>query len=348
MRISFWLTSTTRELGEENWGKTPMGGAEVSAVQLGEELLKLGHEVSYYLQRAKPFERGRLRVRTHDQVFDEEHDYFICVRPHLVLDGDFGKVKKILWSGDAFDQSSNDIFWNRDTARSLDAFVFKSNWQKEKVLEKYFYIEPEKTRVIYNGVKTDNYNGDIEHQKNRFIYASTWYRGVFNFIEIWPKILEKIPEAEIHVFAKTSLYSEMNPKDDGWIPIAEELCKLRGMVLREPVPQEILTEEIQKSWLMLYPNTRFVESSCGVALQSLVAGTPVITTKRAGLPETVGKGGILIEEKDGWEDTFAEKVYELWWKKEKWKPLSEWGKSLNPQVSWTQKAKEWETFLRSL
>jgi glycosyltransferase involved in cell wall biosynthesis len=338
----------------ENWGKAPMGGTEISALNLGEELLRLGHDVTYFLQRAVPFDKGvhggQLHVRRHESILSEKLEYFVCVRPHPVL-GQRIEAKKILWSGDAFDQPSMDIFWHKSTAQSLDAFVFKSEWQKEKILEKYFYIDPEKVHIIRKAIRLENFENleHIEPQQNRFIHASTWYRGVANFKTIWPKILEHIPDAEIHVFSKTSLYSEINPRDnDGWPQIAESLSQLPGMVLREPVPQKLLAQEMKKAWCMLYPNTGFVETSCGAVLESQAAGCPVITTARAALPETVGNGGILIEEKEDWENEFVTKTIELCKNKELRQSLSDSGRRKVLQETWAKKAKEWENFLKCL
>ena len=54
-------------------------------------------------------------------------------------------------------------------------------------------IKPEKAHVIYNGYKGEFFSlNGILPQKKRFIHASTWYRGVKNFIEIWPMILKEI------------------------------------------------------------------------------------------------------------------------------------------------------------
>lgn len=347
MNISFWLTSTTRLMNYANWGKVPMGGAEISALNLGKELLDRGHRINYFLQRCEPFDKENLYIRRHDQMFDEVIQYFVCVRPHPVLQGKFGKVKKILWSGDAFDQPSNDIFYDEKIVKSMDAFVFKSNWQQEKILEKYFKIKSDKTQVIYNGYKSEFYsqNGILPNPK-RFIYASIWYRGMKNFINIWPEILKKIPDAEIHVFGKASLYSEHND-DQGYYEIAEELIKLPGMILREPVPQKILAQEIKKAWLMLYPNTGFVESSCGSALQSIASGTPVIATKRAGLVETIGKAGVLIDSnEENWEKKFVKATVEMDSKKRK--DLTDCGYQTTKNQTWNHKAREWEGFLKSL
>ena len=347
MNISFWLTSTTRVMNENNWDKAPMGGAEISAVHLGEELLKSGHCVNYFLQRAEPFDRENLHVYRHDQANKVQQDYFICVRPHPVLGASFGDVKKILWSGDAFDQASNDIFYNKSLADSMDGYVFKSNWQREKILEKYFTIDKEKTNVIYNGFKKEwfSLNGVIANPK-RFIHTSTWYRGVANFIDIWPMILDKIPDAEIHIFSKTSLYSEYS-NNKGWFEIAEELVKLPGTILREPIPQEMIAQEMKKAWLMLYPNTGFVESSCGSALQSIASGTPVVATNRAGLVETIGKAGILVDSnEEQWKERFAKEAVEM--DSQKRKQLADYGSQMVASQTWADQARKWEDYLKSL
>jgi len=351
MNIAFWLTSTTRHIQGDNWGKIPLGGAEVSAYNLGMELLRKGHSITFYLQRCDPFDKDRLHIRKHGDIGIAKHDYFICVRPHVVLSSE-NFNKKILWSGDAFDQSSMNIFWEKDIANSVDAYVFKTKWQRDKIVEKFFFIDNQKTHVIYNGVNDALYNGLTDSyylpQRNRFIHASTWYRGVYNFIDIWPKIIESIPEAEIHVFSKTSLYSESNPRDQQYGQIAEKLCQLPGVILREPVPQNIIIQEMKKAWLMLYPNTGFVESSCGAALQSICAGTPVITTARAGLPETIGTNGILIEENEHWQRNFVKETVNLWTNKEQRNHLSLSGQKRLTTESWKKKAIVWEEFLKSL
>ena len=83
MNISFWLTSTTRLMNYANWGKVPMGGAEISALNLGKELLDRGHRVNYFLQRCEPFDKENLHIRRHDQVFDEVLRYFVCYHGSL-------------------------------------------------------------------------------------------------------------------------------------------------------------------------------------------------------------------------------------------------------------------------
>ena len=166
--------------------------------------------------------------------------------------------------------------------------------------------------------------------------------AAINFVEIWPMILEEIPDAEIHVFSKTTLYSEVNQRDNqGWGAIAEKLVQLPGMILREPIPQRLLIQEMHKSWLMLYPNSGFVESSCGSALQSMAVGTPIITTNRAGLPETVGNGGICIEQnEEEWKENFAKTVVELYRNTKKRQEMANSGRQQTMSQSWDKKATE--------
>lgn len=348
VRITFWLTSTTRELNENNWGKTPLGGAEVSAINLGEELLNNGHEITYFLQRCIPFDKGNLRVRRHQDITgdEKEPDYFICVRPHKILELPF-KCKKILWSGDAFDQTSNEIFFNASTAQSMDALVFKSKWQKRKILEKFGFIDPDKAHVIYNGFKSAYFKGLAEKpQKNRFIHASRWYRGVHNFIDIWPKIKKAIPEAVIYIYSAPGLYHDWT-RGTNWPELAEKLNAMDGVYLVNPIPQWRLVKELRKSWAMLYPNSGFVESSCGLAIQSAVAGTPVIATKRAGLKETIGDAGVLIEPTKDWKDKFVEGVIKCQDQGYR-NQLSRSGRRKWQNSTWERKAVEWVDFLKSL
>ena len=348
MNISFWLTSTTRFVTEDNWDNIPFGGAEISAINLGTELAKLGHGIKFYLERCEPFEKDNISIRKHHQLFDDEHEYFICVRPHPMLQGDFGNIKKILWSGDAFDQSSNDVFYDKKIADSMDGFVFKSEWQKDKILEKYYTIDKNKCSVIYNGYNAEYFNNNgVIHNSKRFIHSSVWYRGLKNFIDIWPVIIESIPDAEIHVFSNTTLYHGI--QEQGYYDIIKDLIGLPGMILREPVPQKILAHEMKKSYLMLYPNSGFVESSCGSALQSMAVGTPVVTTKRAGLIETVGESGILIEQsEENWKNKFAREVISLYRDHKKWEEMVKTGLLKVSDQTWSHKAKVWEDYLKSL
>jgi len=351
MNIAFWLTSGTRFMNYDNWGKAPMGGAEISAVHLGEELRKLGHKTTYYLGNIDPEikkpEQDGLVIKRWNMIYNDELEYFICVRPHPVLQGDFGDAKKLLWSGDAFDQSSNDIFFDKRVADSMYGYVFKTDWQRKKVLEKYYTIPPEKASVIYNGYKSEWFNSDgNKPDPKRFIHTSTYYRGVKNFIDIWPEILKNIPDAELHVFSKTSLYSPM-AHSEGWAELAEQLIQIPGIIVREPVPQWILAKEMKKAWLMLYPNTGFVESSCGSAIQAIASGVPVIATKRAGLIETVGRAGVLIDSnEEGWKENFVKAVVEMDSKKRK--EIADYGFQKMLNQTWKHQAKEWEDYLKSL
>jgi glycosyltransferase involved in cell wall biosynthesis len=358
MTVSFWITSTTRKFTKDNWDKIPLGGAEGSAVNLGIEFIKRGIDVYYYLQNAESYDEGKLHVRKHYQVQTNLHDIFICVRPHPILSprankGSFMErpSKIILWSGDAFDQSSNkELFHDKLVCDNVDHFIFKSEWQRRTMLESFTYIKPEKSKVHYNGVREEHFYDieDIVPERNLFIHASTFYRGVYNFLDIWPKIRERIPEAKLRIYSKTSLYMAENPRDNQFQPVAEKLAQIPGIEICEPIPEKELIKELKRSWLMLYPNTGFVESSCGVALQSVAAGTPVVATNRAGLPETIQDNGILVEEKEGWQDNFTGGVIKLWENENERNSMGELGsKRVLSQYNWSAVAENWLNFLKS-
>ncbi len=85
----------------------------------------------------------------------------------------------------------------------------------------------------------------------------------------------------------------------------------------------------QKNMRDVYLQTKLllVPSQCDEAFGRVVAegqvsGIPVIASKRGGLPESVGLGGILVAPEEG-ADKWAEQVRALWTDREKYKDLSQ-------------------------
>lgn len=355
MDINFWLTTPVDLSGGLD---RPMGGAEVSAVQLAKQLGRNGHDVCIYCNTDHEYTLPNLgiTVEPYTDMRNYEHmDILIVVRAHEILNTRirawFKQRPRVLlnWSGDAYDQSNNHIFWDKWVCDHIDGFVTKSKWQRDTLNEIYPNLRG-KTEVIYNGVDASLFPDAPTKDENKFIWASTWYRGLENMLTIWPRIKEQLPDAHLDVYAKTALYLDNNPSDQQAKPLFDELAKLDGVVLREPVMQKELIHELASAKLLLYPNMNFLESSCGTAQQSILAGTPVITSARAGLPETVGSEGFCINHKPGTEDytaSFVEKVIKLCQDQKLYNRLSRQGLSRRTDESWEKVAIKWTRYLES-
>jgi len=354
MDISFWLTTP---VDLSNGLDRPMGGAEVSAVQLAQALVQTGWPITIHCNTDKQYSPiDGLMVKSYTAIRDDELDTLIVVRAHEILNTRirawFRERPRILlnWSGDAFDQPNNHIFWDKWICEHLDGFVVKSKWQRDTLNEMYPGLQG-KTTVIKNGVDPSLFPDDVEKDENKFIWASTWYRGLENMIKIWPRIKAELPDAYLDVYAKTSLYLDNNPSDIQAKPIFDALEKLDGINIHEPVQQERLLSELASAKLLLYPNSNFVESSCGVAQQSICAGTPVITSHRAGLPETVGSEGICIQEEpgtDAYNEHFVTRTLDLCRNQKLYDRLSRQGLSRRTEESWAKTALSWTRYLKSL
>ena len=82
----------------------------------------------------------------------------------------------------------------------------------------------DKISTINNGINADLFNSkDITNVKkiaNRFIYTSCSERGLYKLVQLWPSILENLPDAELLI----SSYNNF-PKSDEDIKILEIITK---------------------------------------------------------------------------------------------------------------------------
>jgi len=349
MRISFWHRTNKRFVPEDLW-HTPFGGAEMQCFNLARELVK-EHDVYIYCNPDHAYDDGNFHIRHYDAAHDDSHEIFICKRADDVVNRRYIRryfaewpQHVVLWTGDDHNQRNNQILYDSYTVDGLDKIVVNGTWQRDMFI-KEFMLPEDKVVIIRNGVVPEYYADMPPADANKFIHASTVYRGVHNFVRIWPKIKDRIPDAVLHVYSKTTLYLEDNVCDEKFGYVFDEINKLQDVVIHDPLPQSEIAKEYGSSYLMLYPNSQFQETACNAALESIAAGCPVVTSSRAGLPETVGDFGYLCEaepESDEWVDEFVEATVKLHGNRDRRNALSEIGsRYVLANDTWEQRAKQW-------
>lgn len=373
MRIGFW-TSTPKllDIQEIDTGRTICGGTEREELCLAKELHPffaskiVGHPI-YIFGNVK--ERGgiynhALFFRYEDLAKITERDpldVLIVTRAHELLSprrnrflfSDKRPKKVVLWSGDSFDQPNNEILYDRLMVDNLDAIVLKSEWQKETWLQNFMPLQNKPVHIIRKGLDVENLTKERSVcEAPRFIYASTAFRGLELFPKLWPKIKEQIPEATLDCYTKTTLYLDDNPQDVSYLLLYQQIEKLPGVKIKEPLPQTEFFKVLPSYYAMLYPNT-FEETVCGAALESMASGVPVIASARAGLVETIKAGkGVLIPG-DPYSAEYAEKFVDatvsLWNSKGARSTMSKEGfKKIREKYNIKETAKEWFYFLNTL
>jgi len=348
--IGFWI-STPRKFSYKDIGVKGFGGAENSAFNLAYELFKLGFDTHVFGDLEEDFENFHPR----NKLKNFDLDVLITVRAdNQALNPRYnhqfvGNVKKhVLWTGDEHTQPNNEIFHDSFSLKVINKIICKSQWQKKDLLKYYPLLSDEKVDVIYNGTHIpDDLN--IIRDKPRFICASTVYRGIWNFLDIWPLILKEIPDAELDLYCKKSLYIK-DSDESRFEDLYKDLQEI-GINLKDPVPQKELHRRFKNYFAMLYPNEGFKESSCGVVLQAMAHGLPVISSNTAGLKETLSMGnGYQIEFNDRTDfiKDFVNTVWHIWENKEDTWSYAEQGVKKLEEYSWKKVALKWKDFIEHL
>lgn len=295
MRIAFWFT-TPKKFNPANLDNEIFGGAEISAICLAKELA-LNNTVYLFGNCVSDdwetftFVNSGVILKNYSTFKYCNLDILIVIRPSNILHPANLPVRPkviILWTGDESSQPTNQILWEKEAVENIDLIVTKSHWQKQDLLDKLLLLDSEKIKVMYNGFDDSFFINGLKHAiKPKFICASTIYRGVYNFVNIWPEIKKRILDATLDIFASTKLYNSDSENDNKYKALFEPLSSLDGITLKDPIPHNEFLINLQNYYAMLYPNLGFNESSCGVVLEAFGYGVPVITSYKAGLKETL-------------------------------------------------------------
>lgn len=124
-------------------------------------------------------------------------------------------------------------------------------------------------------------------------YFSSPDRGIQYALKMWPKIIEKYPDAEFHIFYGFDLFLKAysnNPERMRWYEKVMELIKTqKNIIYHGKIGQDELNEWMKKIGIWFYP-TDFEETNCIVALSAQDNGCVPCVINKAALKETVGSG----------------------------------------------------------
>lgn len=191
-----------------------------------------------------------------------------------------------------------------------------TNWHKYyflSIFNNFFNI----TDVYNYGIDQSKFllKNDNVKIKNSFIYSSFPNRGLIQILKLWPRIIEKIPDANLHIYCDVyndwsfTNYPDMMKSIQGLLKNLMEV-KEYNINYYGWVDKTTLSEGWKKCEYWLYPCI-FMETFCLTALEASISRTLPITNKLAALEDTVGNRGLIIEGdayKDEWLDKCLEKI----------------------------------------
>ena len=189
--------------------------------------------------------------------------------------------------------------------------------------------------IIHNGIDPELFKGEEERDHNRLIWTSNPNRGLMNGIRLFRTLRKDLPELELHVYGRSSVYgwtSGTDPMHEHYyLPYRDE----PGVFLHDPLPKHLLARELMKSHALFYP-TSWPETFSLAVLEAQAAGTPVITPPYAALPYTVQSNPL------DWDTT---KLFYYLQDPQNWELSSLRGKEFAAKLTWATAADAWEELI---
>ena len=213
--------------------------------------------------------------------------------------------------------------WNS----KITGCICQTEWHKNEFSVKYPELN-NKFIIINNGISLEKFTYKSMKFSNRFIYTSCSERGLDRIIELWPQIIEVLPDAELYI----SSYNKF-PNNDTEKKIQTNIEKYDSIKHLGCLNKEKLYELMSTAEFWLYP-TNWPETSCITAMEMLMSEVVCIYYPIAGLVNTLGDYGIKInrgEEIKVFEELTNKKKYEI---KEK-------GKEYALTCSWKNRLDIW-------
>jgi glycosyltransferase involved in cell wall biosynthesis/2-polyprenyl-3-methyl-5-hydroxy-6-metoxy-1,4-benzoquinol methylase len=251
-------------------------------------------------------------------------------------------VKKVcLWT---HDMPGDPVYRSIETSHNyFDKIFALTEFHKSELQKFYPFIDKNKYFVARNGVDMNRFNdrNKINKVPGRLIYSSTPYRGLDILAEVFPKIKQRVPHAHLKVFSSLEVYGDSYITDEFEF-LYHQLSNTEGIDYSGSIKQDQLAIEHMKAELLAYPCT-YPETCCVTALESQTAGTPIVTSDLAALPETAPDDvAIRIPgnpQSKEYKEQFINAVVELLTNKNIWEKKHK--ACLSKDYSWTTIAKEW-------
>ena len=217
--------------------------------------------------------------------------------------------------------------WNK----SITGCICLTDWHRNLFIEKYPTLQ-HKIQLINNGIDIANFNTNNMKIKNRFIYSSRPDRGLNVLLDLWSKIIEKMPDATLII----SSYGKFpcNEEDNKLKVIIDNYDSIRHLGNLNSVK---LYAEMSLAEFWLYPTT-WPETSCITALEMLMSEVICIYYPVAGLVNTMQDNGIQIK-KGNEIDTIINLTDDVK------KKLRENGKRYAETCSWKNRSIEWTNII---
>lgn len=293
MPVVFFVGSGLEKWTPEQINKEGLGGSETAVVEMAKQFRAAGHPTFVYGPVDGVWDGVFYRNFRH---FDPAGPaagagalLFISSRYPEIFDAPINAAVRWLWCHDNHYQWNGTDRLTPERAKEINAILVLSEWQREVFAERYPFAV-DKLLVTANGIDPERFAGldFTEREKHRFVWSSSFDRGLDRVLALWPQIREEWSDAELHVYygfdTADKMYGTDNPGYNEWRGHMETALSQDGVVYHGRTSQKDMPAEFAKASFWLYP-TKFGETYCITALETQACGVYPVTTAEGALPE---------------------------------------------------------------
>lgn len=283
-----------------------IGGSETAVIHMARELSSKYRVIVFgdCLEQAGKYDGVVYRPYTDFPTFVDQNwiDVLVMSRTLEPLKLPVRAGRKLCWVHDIWLSQVNALPAEQ---AQVEAFLCLSDWHKEFFCQ-HHGVDPARVRVTRNGIDLSRFSrvGEQPRDRYRFIYSSSPDRGLDALLDMWPKIREIAPEANLRVFYgfdnwNKSITRRGDAEQAAFRDRVTAGLKQPGIEVFGRVSQDRLAEEMMRASVWAYP-TYFWETFCITALEAQAAGLAVVTSDLAGLKDSV-KTGVRVTVSDYWQ-----------------------------------------------
>lgn len=281
-------------------GRASLGGSESACLGLARALKARGHEVHIFTTQLAEDCVGRddygLVWHHAEDVYGMsafvEWDMLCALRIPLVFAQRIRARLRVLWNqdlliGEQAKMQTMSLAW------AYDKVVYVSEYHRKQ----WEGVLPELKPVGWvtkNGYDPAHVPTDVVKRPNRIIHITRPERGLSPLLQMWPKLRELVPDAELHLCRYNSMYDA-----GGWGKVCAQYdqmvaavnAQVGGITYLGELGKADLYRAIAEAAVMWYPGVvDFAETSCVAAVEAQACGTPFVGSFKGALPETVPHG----------------------------------------------------------
>jgi glycosyltransferase involved in cell wall biosynthesis len=258
----------------------------------------------------------------------------------------------LLWEHHNHMDNSLEPLTDQSLIKSIDTFVYVSNWQYEKY--RYAYrIPTHNAYVIKNAIQPIEFKPKSKDGKLRLIYASTPFRGLDVLLESFERLNRD--DVELDVYSSTIIYGTdfYNNANDNFKHLFEQAKSMKNVNYKGYGTNDEIRKAMQEAHILAYPSI-FEETSCLVMIEAGAAGCDMVTTNLGALYETGSEYAKMISMGSSREELVSKYTKHLneaidnYWNKSNQEMLKWQSDFYNKFYSWERRAKEWDSLFEKI